>query len=32
MKSDRFNTPATKSAVSSEAVDESPVTFDGTQS
>lgn len=28
MKSDRFNTPATKSAVSSEAVDESPVTFD----
>lgn len=28
MKSNRFNTPATKSAVSSEAVDESPVTFD----
>lgn len=28
MKSDRFNAPATKSAVSSEAVDESPVTFD----
>lgn len=28
MKSNRFNTPATKSAVSSEAVDEGPVTFD----
>ena len=28
MKSNRFNTPATKSAVSPEAVDESPVTFD----
>lgn len=28
MKSNRFNTPATKSVVSSEAVDESPVTFD----
>lgn len=28
MKSNRFNTPATKSAVSSEAVDESSVTFD----
>lgn len=28
MKSNRFNTPATKSAVSLEAVDESPVTFD----
>lgn len=32
MKSNRFNTPATKSAVSSEAVDDGQVTFDGTQS